>query len=244
MAVTTAYRDAWQAVRPDIDRWLKLARGTYDIRAVHLFADIQAKVGDTIREALDAEGLSAFDRERVVLDTLRRFRQAAALTGTPATDDIIRDQMQRAMGVGAARASTTVTTLDLQRQRAELLSGFTEAGASNWTWKARLDPKTCAYCLSMHGRSFPIGTQMLSHPNCRCMPVPDAIPQSGWGWLRQQAREVQDRILHPLVARAWRQGRLTPEVIVDMTKRRRRPLRDLVPWLRRNTRFPAYRRRR
>lgn len=246
MALTTAYRDAWSVVRPDIDRWFGLVRGsTYSLEAVHLFADIQATIGDTIRDALDAEGIELFDRERIVLDTLARFRRAAVLVQTPASLDVIRADMKRALGTSLTRAQTTVTTMDLQRTRTDKLASYAEAGALSWTWRAHLDAKTCAYCLSMHGRDFAIGTPMLSHPNCRCMPVTGVTGVTGgWTWLRRQAIAVQDRILHPLVARAWRAGRLSPETIVDPTKMRRRPLRDLLPHLRRSKAYPVNRRRR
>jgi SPP1 gp7 family putative phage head morphogenesis protein len=51
-------------------------------------------------------------------------------------------------------------------------------------WSAHLSPRTCLYCLSMHGRRFPIERPPSSfHPNCRCTIVP--VPVYEFASLRQ-----------------------------------------------------------
>lgn len=41
-----------------------------------------------------------------------------------------------------------------------------------WIWHSRLDSRTCASCLYLHGQFFPLDYPFSDHPHGRCWPVP------------------------------------------------------------------------
>lgn len=41
-----------------------------------------------------------------------------------------------------------------------------------WKWFSSLDRRTCPVCWAMHGKTFPPGEIMATHPNCRCTQIP------------------------------------------------------------------------
>lgn len=72
----------------------------------------------------------------------------------------------------------------------------------------------CGYCLSRHGKTYPLGTVMASHSNCRCSWTPsspawDEPWQSGESWLKEQPLTVQQDILGKLGAADFNAGNLT-----------------------------------
>lgn len=217
---------AWQAVRGPLTEWLDdFTPGVFDPDLGIRFADLQATLADAMRDELDLAGYDPFRREAIVLETLTRFRDIVRLAGL-ADDSTIMAEAQRALGVTQMRVDTAVNTMKLDAVRSKRMDDIAATGTLTWTWKAKLDRRTCAYCVSMHGTSHPVGTPMLSHPNCRCIPTSAMLP-SGWAWLRKLSAKDQDFVLHPAVGREWRKGRLTEDDIIDKVKHRRRPLRDI-----------------
>lgn len=149
------------------------------------------------------------------------LRDATAMGWNPRrTARAMRDQF----GGNLARAETIART---ETMRAYRESTRAEYEANNdvvekWRWSAFHGPRTCAMCLAMDGREFPLGTPMGSHPNCRCSMLPvlapypvqpgdEPIPDMDYGptgeqWLRDQPIDVQDNVLGPTKGRAFRSG--------------------------------------
>jgi hypothetical protein len=72
---------------------------------------------------------------------------------------------------------------------------------SGWRWSASLSLRTCAACLSRHGKVYPLSKVMDRHVNCRCSMSPylgngeDVEWESGEKWLKRQSPAVQNNIL-------------------------------------------------
>lgn len=95
-----------------------------------------------------------------------------------------------------------------------------------WQWKSRLDSSTCAACVALHGRVFPLNRDFEhAHIRCRCMPIvlssrADAAP-TGDAWLRLETPEVQDGILGKRGGELYRAGDV---VVQDFLRLRRHPI--------------------
>ena len=78
---------------------------------------------------------------------------------------------------------------------------------------AALDARTCLSCLALHGTEVPLGEEIVSHANCRCVAV--AIPrgsqitvQSGPEWLAAQPAAMQQQVMGQANYAAWQAGRV------------------------------------
>jgi SPP1 gp7 family putative phage head morphogenesis protein len=84
---------------------------------------------------------------------------------------IARD-IRTALGGNMSRARTIARTEVLNAYRAS--SGATYKAnrdvVEGWIWEAELD--ACPECAAQDGRQFPVDELLLSHPSCRCSPVP------------------------------------------------------------------------
>jgi SPP1 gp7 family putative phage head morphogenesis protein len=88
-----------------------------------------------------------------------------------------------------------------------------------WVWIAALDRRTCAACWAMHGTVHPDGTDLESHPACRCVPAPNVPGQRrlvapGAEQLKAMARADLTRILGPGRAADLLAGRIQPQDLV------------------------------
>lgn len=86
----------------------------------------------------------------------------------------IAQAVQRAFGGNLARALTIARTETLRAYR-ESSRRVYEANSDvleGWTWHAKLDTGTCAFCWSMHGSLHEVTERFASHPRCRCASVP------------------------------------------------------------------------
>ena len=45
----------------------------------------------------------------------------------------------------------------------------------SWRWHAHPDGLTCPTCMVMHGTIHPVTERLASHPNCRCVEIPETI---------------------------------------------------------------------
>ena len=83
--------------------------------------------------------------------------------------------------------------------------------AGYWVWRARLDGRSCAACVALSGRVFPLSRAFEhAHTGCRCMPQiirhkADA-GETGQDWLRRQSTDVQRQILGVRGAELFRAG--------------------------------------
>jgi SPP1 gp7 family putative phage head morphogenesis protein len=125
------------------------------------------------------------------------------------------DQLRAMVRTAAAHASATT--------RAET---FADLGVEQYQFVATLDSKTSIICAANDGKVFEMGKGPMPplHPNCRSSIVPwtgrevgnrasvdGPVPASTTfpDWLEGQPRSVQDEMLGPTRAAAWRAGDLT-----------------------------------
>jgi N-acetylglutamate synthase-like GNAT family acetyltransferase len=116
--------------------------------------------------------------------------------------------------------------------RQETVRAFREAAITSyaanadivdgWVWTAVLTARCCAACVALDGTLHPIDEAMGSHVSCRCIAVPhlaigDAprLQENGADWLAQQDRATQDGILGKAKGELYRQGKITPQEMVD-----------------------------
>ena len=124
-------------------------------------------------------------------------------------------QVIRALGVTRARAESLVRTETLRAARSATMAAYEQSGVVTMVrWSAALSERTCGYCLSRHGKLFPLRTVMATHPNCRCSwspynPAWTDPWQSGESWLKEQPLTVQQDILGKLGAADFNAGNLT-----------------------------------
>jgi SPP1 gp7 family putative phage head morphogenesis protein len=143
----------------------------------------------------------------------------------------IAEGVNKAIGGSLARATTIARTETLRSYRIAALDNY-EANddvVTGWRWHAHLGPRTCAACIAMHGKVFPLTTEFGSHPNCRCAPVPvtatweelgfgTGIPEpptgpTGAEWLAQQDADTQREVLGAKYE-AYRTGTISLKQVV------------------------------
>lgn len=86
-------------------------------------------------------------------------------------------------------------------------------GVSHWRWIARLDRRTCAACIALHGTLHPVSEHMQSHPRCGCFALPEMDTNraflTGVEWFNQQDADVQRAILGNAKYKAWKQHKFS-----------------------------------
>lgn len=222
MNVLRAYGDAWVLVESDLALWVKrFVPGAIDMDQLTLIARVQADLADYLRETLD--DMDDFAREAVIRRSLKDLRDALTPAGL-ADPDAVMANARSAWGRSAARTVSVVQDADhaVERQEAMLV-----LDGPRWFWKAKLDGRTCAFCVLMHGTDHPFFEPMASHPNCRCVPVGEGRVQTlGATWLDRRATDTLRKMLGPTRA-AWVQsGRKQLADLVDVARRRLIPLRS------------------
>lgn len=157
---------------------------------------------------------------------------------------VIRDQA----GLPLTRALTIARTEQLRAYRTGSSLTYQQARDSlrGWVWLSAADSRTCAVCWALHGSLHSVDEPMGSHPNCRCVPVPQTLPWSRWGvdgeleprrpdpgpvLFDRLPRAEQRRVLGPGGLRLYERGELDLVDLVQATSHplygpgvRRRPL--------------------
>ena len=146
--------------------------------------------------------------------------------GTGQTPGEIVRGIRTEIGGSMARTLTVIRTEDMRAYREAQRAAFEENSdvVNGWRWWSSLSFDTCAACLSNHGREFPLGEPMDSHPNCRCIAIPITKTwadlghpqiadqkldvQTGDEWLRSQPEDIQRRALGPSKFEAWKGGEI------------------------------------
>ena len=115
-----------------------------------LFDKIAIDYGVSIRDTISTGILLGQNPRKIA-------RQIRIDTGMPMhrAETIARTESQR-----AARAST----IDNYSKNTELINGYIRL--------ATADSRTCAACFALHGTTYKLNELMPSHPNCRCILVP------------------------------------------------------------------------
>lgn len=223
MEPAQAFARAFDDVRRDLRGFLRESNGVPTAALTVKFARIQATLADDLRATLDIE---PFAREKVVMTTLAAFRKALATAGLVDEDTSLHlaEEAVTKVALRVVAADDDAEHADVRKQAADDLSA---KGETLWRWKARLDTRTCLFCLWMHGKTFPIGTQMDSHPNCRCVPVSPNRPYAmGEDWLAKRSEDALHRIMGPTRAQAYIDG-VPLSALVDPARRSARRVRDM-----------------
>lgn len=169
-------------------------------------------VVDNVRFAVQTgvqRGLSTDEIVRTVRGSKASGYSDGLLTGT-------NERQVYAMVRTAATHASAMTRMEVLR----------ELGVERWRFVAVLDSRTSIPCAANDGKTFPLGEGPIPplHPNCRSNAVPDlgepignrasvdgAVPATTdfRTWLEDQPTEVQDEVLGPTRAAAWRAGSLS-----------------------------------
>lgn len=110
-------------------------------------------------------------------------------------------RIRDSLGVGLDRSLLIARTEQLRvyRQAAHENYRVNADVVTGWTWHATDDELTCPVCLAMHGTQHPNDQTLISHPNCRCAPIPN-VPggrdlQTGEDRFRNMSEREQRDIL-------------------------------------------------
>lgn len=123
--------------------------------------------------------------------------------------------VQQALGITRTRAELLTRTETMRAARAATMAAYQASGVVKMVrWSASLSARTCGYCLSRHGKLFPLGTTMVTHPACRCSwspwsPAWDEPWQSGESWLSEQSVKVQRQVLGVAGQEVWAAGHVS-----------------------------------
>jgi len=173
---------------------------------------------DAVRNAVgfasDGSPLQSLFGESGVRVAERVTGELVASVAEGAHPRVIAARVRRVFGGDLARALTIARTETLRTYRETTRETYMAHSdvLSGWYWQAALSLRTCAMCLSMHGRVFPVGVRMVSHPNCRCVQVPlvrDAeLPETGAEWFARQESGLQKSVLGRGKYRAFKEGKM------------------------------------
>lgn len=106
------------------------------------------------------------------------------------------------------------TTRQIFEENSDVIKG--------WEWVASNSPRTCAVCLALDGRVFPVKTPFPQHINCRCtlIAVIDGVERPkrtlGSEWFAKQPLDVQEHILGQDGAAAYRRGEVELKDFIGM----------------------------
>lgn len=157
--------------------------------------------------AFGTDAVELFKRKLATALETMGLRDAVthSISDTFAAGNDVRGQMaRRAMIVVRQSNFDTFRPAMTELYRLSLENGL-------WVWRARLDGNTCAACVALSGRVFPVSRPFEhAHTGCRCMPelIRDAsqIGETGDDWLRAQPAAVQRGILGVKGAELYRAG--------------------------------------
>lgn len=124
------------------------------------------------------------------------------------------------------RAQTIARTETMRAYRAATQRTFEENEhlVLGWRWYSGMNTRTCVVCLAKHGQFFPVSVQMATHPNCRCVMMPETktweelgfagvpdtgtVPRFGPHVFREWDEDRQRAVLGPGAFRAYQAGRV------------------------------------
>lgn len=120
----------------------------------------------------DGSKLLRYFNKKLASAVAARIRQAASNSAAAKSGAATLKKLKAGHGIILGRTLTAARaeTMRLARETAHTI--YQENGITEWTWHSQLSPTTCALCRSQHGNRHPIGEQLVSHPNCRCVQKP------------------------------------------------------------------------
>lgn len=158
-----------------------------------------------------------------LLDTADRFRERMSTIPLNRVRTIARTEM-----VNAYRNASLIALRDAAaRGEGSVITG--------WKWKCRLSIRSCAVCVGMHGRVFPLEVSFATHPNCYCTLLPVLIgqrkTQTGIEWFAKQDEEIQRTILGRGKFELYSEEKLSLEDLIAYDGRNRweKTLREVRP---------------
>lgn len=172
--------------------------------------------------AADGSPLRQLFAERSVATARRVADELVAGVAQGAGVRVIASRIRGVTGGELARSLTIARTETLRAYREATRETYLANSdvLRGWYWQAALTPRTCAMCLAMHGRVFPVGARMESHPNCRCVQVPltaDAPdPETGPQWFARQESGAQKSILGSAKFKAFSEGKFELKDLVGV----------------------------
>ncbi len=166
-------------------------------------------------------------------------RMADALVGGIATGQnpvVIAREMRRAAGMPLSRALTIARTEVMRAWRESSREAYRRASdvVTGWVWWSALDRRTCVSCWAQHGSVHRADEIMATHPNCRCVMLPQTRswrelgfggpeptpPESGAQRFARLPAAQQREILGPSKFDAYRRRRVS---LTDFVAHRRDP---------------------
>lgn len=129
---------------------------------------------------------------RELLDTLAG--EAAEEVAQEMTSAIARGQnplvtasrVRSKLAAPLYRAQTITRTETLRAYREATREAYQQSNlVKSWVWIAACDSRTCGACWALHGKEFPTGEKMGTHPRCRCTMAPNTRSWEELTGLRQ-----------------------------------------------------------
>ena len=127
--------------------------------------------------------------------------------------------------VGAARGAGSIARTALSGASSLVRKLAAKESQRKLIWISVLDDRTTVQCAALDGEVWPESEPHLYPPihiNCRSSVgihmggSPDSVDYEGW--LKRQSVDVQETVLGIAKSKAWREGRLTLDQMVDITK--------------------------
>lgn len=106
---------------------------------------------------------------------LKRIENEALNSVKAETGSALKN-LKNAHGPLLGRTFTTARTETMRAGRETGLRIFKQNVFDGWIWHSQLGPKTCDSCRAKHGTKHTFDEVFESHPNCRCIPLPDGMP--------------------------------------------------------------------
>ena len=231
-----ALQEEYEAEMQDYSSWLATELRAEVTRSgeAGLIAGITllAAVTGESTSALTQVGFNALDALNVYLANdgalMQRIRGAAGF-GVDTIKQIIingvglgrnsakiaNEILERGFGVGLTDALRWTRTLQNYSYRWANLASYEANGITSWIWWAKLDDRTCASCISLHGQIFPISDGVANdHHNGRCAMLPyvegmTVNVNAGREWFDSQSEAVQKDILGVGKWEAYKAGKFT-----------------------------------
>ena len=228
--IATAQLSSANAAVTDVERQLTLL-----LRQANVPANLRAVFNRVPVEALDfsigslADGtpLRQYFLERGFAEqTINAIRDtlASGLVNGWGPEQVARE-FRRSLGMELTRALTTARTEVMRAYREASRLNYLNNGITEWEWIATLSTRTCAACIALDGRTFPIDEPMNDHPNGRCTALPvipgvtDQIPRirrtefgtfegTGQQWFEQLPEGTQRQMLGPHKHKALVDGQI------------------------------------
>jgi len=125
---------------------------------------------------------------------------------------IAAEILERGFGIGLTDAMRWTRTLQNYSYRWATLASYEANGITAWMWWAKLDNRTCASCISLHGKIFPVSDGVANdHHNGRCAMIPyiegmTVNPNAGLEWFKKQGEAAQKEVLGVGKWEAWKAG--------------------------------------